>query len=511
MLWIAACARMAADPGDSGEPSHTLDSPPPVDTSATPTPSDSTPTATEAPVVLGPVAECPAPVAAEWRDVGAATPYEPPADGEMSTVEPGGVALVGTRVYWVRPDATVSATDLVDGRSWTPGWSTHTAAVLAADLDADGVDEVILLGWDPVVVWAAGTEAERLQRLPAGTDQRWIRDGTTGDYDGDGDVDLVLVYTGNPIDHPDLHADVAWNQGDGTLADLVALDAEVEAWGHAFDVATLDADLDGAADLVVCNDLGDRAPNLLLRNDGGGVFKEDVASGLSVRMNCMGVAAGDVDGDGTTDLWFGDTARQYLMERVGELWVDHAAASGLTAWTLPGQMAWGGALEDMDNDGWTDLVTATSDFRRSSAIRYPLYLFRQSEAGSFEVTQALPDAAATRGVVTADLNADGVLDVVAGDAYRSPWILVSQGCTAQTWLEVEVPAGTLVRVVVGSTRHAALATRDSSFASAGPARAHFGLGSATSVDRLELVLPDGRTATVEGPITTRRRVWWEEG
>jgi len=143
----------------------------------------------------------------------------------------------------------------------------------------------------------------------------------TGDYDGDGDVDLFVTNLG---------ADVLYqNQGDGTFRDVTA-EAGVAGEGWSTSAAFLDHDADGDLDLFVvryihwspeserpCHSAwGERiycspknysapAPDVLYENRGDGVFVDASArAGLSSSVgNGLGVAWGDVTEDGIVDIY----------------------------------------------------------------------------------------------------------------------------------------------------------------------------------------------------------------
>jgi len=141
-----------------------------------------------------------------------------------------------------------------------------------------------------------------------------------GDYDGDGDIDLYVTNVG---------ANVLYrNDGDGSFTDVTAV-AGVgdESWSTA--AAFVDFDADGRLDLLVVNyvnwshatemacyfrerrrdycnpnNYGAPARDRLYRNLGDGRFEDvTVRCGLDQAFgNGLGVACGDFDGDGRTDL-----------------------------------------------------------------------------------------------------------------------------------------------------------------------------------------------------------------
>lgn len=141
-------------------------------------------------------------------------------------------------------------------------------------------------------------------------------------------------------------------------------------------VALVDVNRDGAPDLL-CVDGGDlesaarpaEAANRLFLNDGRGRFRDVTAAwGLASAAFGMGVAAGDVDNDGWTDLYFttwggGDR----LLRNTGTRFEDVTAASGVRP--DPGWSTSAGFF-DLENDGDLDLwVLRYVDYSLANAIR----------------------------------------------------------------------------------------------------------------------------------------------
>jgi len=225
-------------------------------------------------------------------------------------------------------------------------------------------------------------------------------------------------------------------------------------------VAVLDYDNDGWMDIFFTN--GAKLPELkkvnssfhscLLRNQGDGAFA-DVTTKAGVAGDQLdfsyGVAAGDYDNDGFTDLFLANTGRNTLYHNNGNgTFTDVTDPSGLGSKppeTLSVQAAW----FDYDNDGLLDLVlsnytlwTPASDRRcaRGSQEMYcsprayasvPPRLYRNLGGGRFrDVTDPSGFGKALgkgMGIGIADFNHDGWMDVfIANDTERN-FLFLNQG------------------------------------------------------------------------------------
>jgi hypothetical protein len=225
-------------------------------------------------------------------------------------------------------------------------------------------------------------------------------------------------------------------------------------------IAILDYDRDGLVDIFFTN--GAKLPelkktnpsfyNCLLRNKGGGRFEDVTAkAGLEGRHLdfSYGVAAGDYDNDGATDLFLANTGQNTLYHNNGDgTFSDVTGGSGLDLKpkdTLSVQGAW----FDYDNDGLLDLVlsnytlwTPATDRRCTlrdvdsycsprTYVAVPHRLYRNLGRGKFEdVTGKSGFGKAPgkgMGIGIADFNEDGWMDVFIGNDTEPNFLFLNQG------------------------------------------------------------------------------------
>jgi hypothetical protein len=311
------------------------------------------------------------------------------------------------------------------------------------------------------------------------------------------------------------------------------------ALGFGFAVRAADLDGDGRPDLYVANDSD---PNYLYRNEGNGRFKEiGVTSFAAFDANgaaqaSMGLAAGDVDGDGVTDLFTTNFSEDFstLYRGLGNAFFeDVSRATGVGPLTYK-PLSWGTAMADLDNDGDLDLVVANGHiypqidahaqligtYRQRSLLLENRSLrddvppgtpaeglFRDATAGAgpgFELQRA------HRGVAVGDYDNDGRLDLLITALDSPPALLHNEGATG-SWLTVvcEVPGGTAIPIGAevtvragGRTMKRDIAAGDSYLSTHDP-RLHFGLGKAEKAEEVAVRWPDG-TRTVRKDVPARQ-------
>jgi len=169
-------------------------------------------------------------------------------------------------------------------------------------------------------------------------------------------------------------------------------------------VRAFDADGDGDQDLLFgTSEIVAGAQNRLLRNDGGGTFTDVTATHLPVGLwHTMGLAAGDVDGDGDLDFVTGDSWQNRLFLNDGS---GHFADA--TFGRMPPQATETRRLLLLDLDGDGDLDLVCANYRQET-------LCLNDGSGVFTdvtATHMPVDAVSTWDVAAADVDGDGDLDL----------------------------------------------------------------------------------------------------
>ena len=459
------------------------------------------------------------------------------------------------RLWRQEPDGRfvdVSAASGLDDPGFAQG-------VAVADVDDDGDLDVYLSNFGPDAFYlndGDGTFSERTAAAGFGGDA-WSSSAAFCDYDRDGDLDLYVAHylrldyqracrsPSGAADYcgPQLFDGVPdtlyRNEGGGRFTDASATAGISNADGgkRAKGLGVVCADLTGddRVDFYVAND---GEANQLWVSDGRGRFTEQaMVRGVAVNRRgnpeaSMGLALGDVDGDGRFDLYMTHLALENNTLYVGgaqRLYADRTLESGLAAFDLP-FTGFGCELADFDHDGDLDLAVVNGRVRRDPARSggagepfWPRYaetnlLLVNDGTGSFADGGAVAASFAStrevsRGLAAGDLDRDGDLDLVLSNVDGSMRIYRNDlPTTGNHWLVVRAmtgprdAVGAIVTLHASDRRWVRPILSGSSYLSSSEPVAHFGLGAADRVDRVEVVWPDGSRESFDPPATDRRVV-----
>ena len=285
-----------------------------------------------------------------------------------------------------------------------------------------------------------------------------IKVATSGDIDGDGDIDLWVESTGGA----NVNSHFMVNNGDGTFTiemaratDQVLRNDPPDYWRHVGS-HLVDVDNDGDLDLAL-GQIRDADPghinqsSIVVVNDGTGYYRTRIElphpafnDGFTA---VNGITDFDVNEDGFQDLLlehhrnddtplssipFTGRYIQVLLNRDGGT----SFGDETSTWIIGDQSAttpeydpdgdelhnWGfPKMHDVDRDGCADLVM--SENQEETATHAPL-VYRNNGSGQFE---AMPPEPFTGGeqyfglyAVPADVNGDDVIDFVVPEHYNGP-------------------------------------------------------------------------------------------
>ncbi len=422
------------------------------------------------------------------------------------------------------------------------GWGQ---GVCVADFDNDGRPDMLVTYYGHNLLYhnLGGGKFEDVTaraKLPV-TGTRWGTGCAFVDYDRDGYVDLFVsnyvdldlaktpragadpncFWKGLPVmcgpsGLPLGHNALFHNNGDGTFTDVSEKAGILKPGGrYGLGVVAADFDNDGWPDIYVACDM---TPSLLYHNRGDGTFEErGVESGVAYNFDGhlqagMGVAVADYEGKGLLGIaksnFSGDLPSLYQND--GRLFfTDNAQFAGLGRHQLLG---WGIAFLDVDEDGWKDIVIANGhvypEVDRSpigESYQQKTLLYRNLGNGRFEeVTDqagpAFQQARPGRGLAFGDVDGSGRPSIVIANMNQTPSLLQNQS-PRRHYIRIRLAGTTSNRSAIGARAtveaggHKQMdeVLSGGSYLSQNEQTLYFGLGSAATVERIEIRWPSGKT------------------
>ncbi|MEO1657792.1 MAG: CRTAC1 family protein [Pseudomonadota bacterium] len=367
---------------------------------------------------------------------------------------------------------------------------------------------------------------------------------TFGDYDRDGDLDLMLAHWGTERDFNAIgETHHLWrNDSDATgirfvpvtlVSDispslLTNADPQIpqRQFDNTFTPTFAEINGDGWPDLFVVADFNQ---SQVFLNDQDGTFTNATDFVVFIDGNGMGSAVGDYDGDGDND-WFVSSIlaagspppslstignRIYKNDGLGTFTDDTEIAD-----VEDGGWGWGSCFLDFENDGDLDIYHTNGWVREEAYGPFPedtSRAFVSNGNGSFteEATSlGLTDREQGRGVVCADFDQDGDTDILLlhmnMQNAATLWENGTDGAASYLSVTLEGPApntqaiGAKIVVTTGGVQQSREVMLGSNFASHNPTEQLFGLGDTQVIDTLEVTWPDGAVTTeISVPVDQR--------
>ena len=322
---------------------------------------------------------------------------------------------------------------------------------------------------------------------------------TAGDYDKDGDLDIAFAGSDQGAGGAALPTHILNNDNcvfTDVKDNVIGFDLNLESWCPYW----LDVDNDDDLDLWMSTLRTPNEPCALLLNEQGELnYASSDQTGITAK-SAITSGWGDFDNDCDLDLivipYSNDTDGNCKLFRNngGSTFTNIAPGTVLDLDFADARgVCWG----DYDNDGHLDLWIA----RRSGGQS----IFHNNGDGTFTDTGAaigldVMTGRDPRSVVFVDYDNDGFLDAFGKGQNSLPWLFHNEGNTNH-WIVIKprgngvtnntAGIGARVKVVAGSLTQFRYIEGSGSGCASGHLWAHFGLGTATTVDSVIVIWPSG--------------------
>ncbi len=414
--------------------------------------------------------------------------------------------------------------------------SLQGMGVTVGDYDNDGFDDLCItaVGGNRLFHNERGNRFVDVTKSSGVEGAGWSTSAAWLNYNGDSRLDLFVCHYVKWTPETDRHCGgrvkgyctpvyyegescrLYRNDGDGRFTDVTRAAGLYNDNSKALGVVAADLNGDMRTDIIVAND---QEPNFVYINSGQETFKDfSLESGLAlseegVARAGMGIDAADINNDGSLAVLIGNFVNEGASlhtQREGGRFTDRSRQSGIFAATLP-YVTFGALLTDFNNDGLSDALLTNGHVddlveTRSDALKYkqPTLLFGNRGGGVFqEVSRSVGTGLAPkivgRGAAEGDFNNDGRTDLLLVPNIGSPYLLRNDGPADNHWVALKLVGvtsnrnggGARVRLMAGGVGYSAQVKGGGSYCSHSDRRIHFGLGSASKIDSIEVKWPSG--------------------
>lgn len=305
------------------------------------------------------------------------------------------------------------------------------------------------------------------------------------------------------------------NNGDNTFKNFT--DAAGLAYIHNTFVAVfVDLNNDSNADLVVAHDTGEPR---IYKNNGNLTFTLKPNPFTGSFSYPMGIAIGDYDNNGLQDIFFSNIGSSMPNFAVrGDLRKDQKLFTELILLKNNGdfnftqaapdakvdkyEFSWGAVFEDFNLDGRQDLIIAENyvDLPNSKIMPLPGRFLMQLPNHTFtnvEKKNHTVNPSYAISPVQGDINGDGWPDILLTNLSGTSKIFLNKATNKSNYLKVQIPVSTKylnakISILKNSGEKMTLQRVNAEgLSSDGSPHLYFGLGSDTSIQKMELELTEG--------------------
>ena len=321
-----------------------------------------------------------------------------------------------------------------------------------------------------------------------------------------------------PLDFPAEQDHLYLNLGDGRFRDVTETSGLVAPDGRGLGVVAADFDGSHRLSLFVANDM---SANFFFRNQATAPdpikFQEQgLLNGLAfddqgTSKACMGVAAGDYNGDGRLDLFVTNFYRQFndfYVQQPDGAFRDLSRKTNLADSSFL-MLGWGTQFLDGELDGYPDLVLTNGHVHDpldpQIPYRMPPQYYRNQGNGSFSempsqlLGEFFQKERLGRSLARIDWNRDGREDVCISHLNEPVALLTNRAEHPGNYLSFRMVGvdssrdaiGSSVRIRIGQQEWSRQLTAGDGFHASNDRRLVFGIGEQTQVDSVEVTWPTG--------------------
>lgn len=289
---------------------------------------------------------------------------------------------------------------------------TRAASIRGSDLNRDGHVDLVVAGNNMVTVLTNtgnGTFPPFNVPYTLAAPAAGAVDLVDADFDGDGDLDLVVASRGSD--------DVTVFLGDGSGALSLAGTYAVHSWPTT--MATADFNGDGRPDLAVATAVPSGSVKIIVNlGDGGFLAPVDVPAGSTP----VSLVSADFNRDGRADLAFANHDGNSLGVALANANSTFRASVSQAIGSKPIAVE----LGDLNADGWSDVAVASSGGDRVSVLL-------GTASGALGLAGSWDAGPSPSAIVSGDFDGDGLSDLVVANRPSASVTLLTQ-TTSGTFL-----------------------------------------------------------------------------